>query len=229
MHRCWMFKGSAAALTLALLVGCRDKTPWPGGAAPAAGAFRLFTPQPDPLALISNPSTAAEKIVNGAKREVRRGVIYDASYRTLAYPGGDVPEDRGACTDVVVRALREAGYDLQKLVHQDMRARFSAYPKLHGLRRPDRNIDHRRCTNLMVFLRRYGRELPRSLTGAGAKSWKPGDLVFVRLPNGLLHTGVCSNATNNSGLPLVIHNMSRAAQEDILGQWEILGHFRYPR
>lgn len=222
------------ALLLGVVVaagaGCRPRVlPRPEAASTVkAQPFSFLTPAPDPLALIADPKTAAERIVNGAKKEVRRGVVYDASYQRLSYPNGDVPADRGACTDVVIRALREAGYDLQKLMHEDMRRRFSAYPQVYGLRRPDRNIDHRRCTNQMVFFRRYGRELPRSLSGAAARSWQAGDLVFVRLPNGLLHTGVCSDVRNAAGLPLVIHNMNRAAQEDVLGQWEILGHFRYP-
>lgn len=207
-----------------LLSGCGR----PAGPGEPQRAFRLPFTEPDPLALIPNPRTPAEKIVNGAKQEVRRGVVYNASYQSIAYPWGDVPKDRGACTDVVIRALRSAGYDLQELIHRDMRRRFASYPKIYGLRAPDRNIDHRRCANHQVFLRRYGRKLPRTLTGSAASTWQPGDLVYFRLPNGLAHTGVLSNVRNAAGLPLVIHNMSRAAQEDVLGAWEITGHYRFP-
>jgi uncharacterized protein YijF (DUF1287 family) len=184
--------------------------------------------QPDPLALIPNPRTVAEKIVNGAKLEARRQVSYDARYVLLEYPGGDVAADRGACTDVVVRALRHAGYDLQKLIHEDMRRNFRLYPRRYGLRRPDRNIDHRRTPNQMTFLRRFGRELPRSTEGAAAASWRPGDLVYCDLPNGMGHCGVLSNVRGAAGLPLVIHNMGVARQEDCLADWKITGHFRYP-
>ena len=189
------------------------------------------TPTASPVSrpkLISRPVTAADRIVHGARKEVLRGVVYDASYQALDYPGGDVPKDRGSCTEVVIRALREAGYDLQELMHQDMRRRFSAYPKRYGLRRPDRNIDHRRCANQIVFFRRYGRGLPRGTAGDAARTWQPGDIVYVRLPGGLLHTGICTNRRNARGLPFVIHNMSRAVEEDVLERCEIVGHFRFP-
>src|SRR5687768_11370113 len=138
---------SLLLLTTGLLMvsGCYYR---PGSS--ARSAFR-----DDSLSLIPHPRTAAEKIVNGAKREVRRGVRYDARYVTLSYPGGDVASDRGACTDVVVRALRHAGYDLQPLIHEDMRRHFRLYPRRYGLRRPDRSIDHRRTPNQMTFLRRH--------------------------------------------------------------------------
>jgi len=161
-------------------------------------------------------------VVEAARDEVRRGVVYDASYFLLSYPGGDVPADRGACTDVVIRALRAIGHDLQRLVHEDVRRRPRAYPRV---RRPDRSIDHRRCSNLVPFLRRHGRTLPVTRDPA---DWRPGDLVFLNLPGGLAHTGVCSDRRGPTGLPLLIHNAGRAAEEDALGRWDLTGHFRYP-
>lgn len=183
---------------------------------------------PDPLAPIAQPRTAADRIVNGAKAEVRRAVYYDARYQRLRYPGGDVPRDRGACTDVVVRSLRAAGYDLQELIHEDMRSHFSLYPRRYGLTRPDPSIDHRRTPNQIVFLRRHGRELPRSTSGSAAAEWKPGDIVYWDLPTGEGHCGVCSNVRGASGLPQVIHNGSVTLQQDCLTAWTITGHFRYP-
>jgi uncharacterized protein YijF (DUF1287 family) len=182
----------------------------------------------DPLAPIHHPRTPAERIVNGAKAEARRGVLYDASYRTIQYPGGDVRADRGACTDVVIRALRPAGYDLQALIHEDMQRHFSQYPPRYGLHGPDPNIDHRRVPNQIAFLRRHGTELPRSTTGPAAVTWQPGDLVYWRLPGGVTHCGVLSNVRDGEGLPLVIHNLAEARQEDCLTAWKITGHFRYP-
>ncbi len=183
-----------------------------------------------PLALLAHPRTAAERIVNGAKLEVRRGVRYDASYRAIPYPGGDVPADRGACTEVVIRALRHAGYDLQQLIHEDMDRDFAAYPKLWGLPAPDPNIDHRRVPNHLAFLRRHGKALPLSTTGDDAATWQAGDLVYWRLaPGGLTHCGVLSNERSPRGLPLVLHNLGPvASQEDCLDHWQIIGHFRYP-
>lgn len=180
------------------------------------------------LAPIAHPRTAAEKIVNRAKLEARRAVLYDARYVTLAYPGGDVPADRGACTDVVVRALRAAGHDLQQLMHDDMRRHFSVYPRRYGLRRPDRSIDHRRVPNQMTFMRRHGQELPTATTGPTAATWQPGDIIYWELENGLGHCGILSDERNGRGLPLVIHNIGGARQEDCLTAWKIIGHYRYP-
>lgn len=217
----------AAALVLSLVAGCGSRSQ-PGGAGarlPRLPQFRLFD---DPVALNPHPRTAAEKIVNGAKLEVRRGVVYDASYVQLKYPGGDVPSDRGACTDVVVRALRQAGYDLQKLIHEDMRRNFSRYPRKYGLKRPDRSIDHRRTPNHMTFLRRFGKTLPLDYEGDAAKSWKPGDLVYCNLSNGLGHCGVVSDRRTAEGRPLILHNAGRAELQDLLPHVEVTGHFRYP-
>lgn len=178
--------------------------------------------------LIEHPSSAADRIVNGAKNEVIRGVSYDASYEQIPYPNGDVPQDRGACTDVVVRALRSAGYDLQKLIHEDMKVRFDLYPKRYGLSHPDPNIDHRRVPNHKVFLRRHGKALPLSTKGGAAGTWMPGDLVYWDIGLGRDHCGILSNDRNADGLPLVIHNLRTTRQEDCLTDWRITGHFRYP-
>ncbi len=132
----------------------------------------------------------------------------------------------GVCTDLVVRAFRGAGIDLQKQVHEDMGAHFAAYPQLWGAGGPDANIDHRRVPNLMTFLRRQGRWLPTGTTGADAAGWRPGDVVFWDLPGGLKHCGVISDRPGRSGLPLVIHNIGQAAEEDCLTRWPIIGHGR---
>lgn len=151
---------------------------------------------------------------------------YDGSYVRLEYPGGDVPADRGVCTDVVIRALRATGLDLQQAIHEDMRAHFAHYPSLWGLRKPDRNIDHRRVPNLETWLRRSGHALPAS---TGASDYRPGDLVSWRLPGGLPHIGVVSNrrARDGSGRLLVVHNIGAGAQvDDVLLAWPPVGHFR---
>jgi len=180
------------------------------------------------VALNPDPRTPADKIVNGAKNEIIRGVFYDASYQQMPYPNGDVKSDRGACSDVVIRALRNAGYDLQKLIHEDMKSHFSAYPHNWGLNATDPNIDHRRVPNQMTFFRRHGRELPTGTTGENFSKWKPGDIVCWKLDGRLDHTGIISDVKGKSGLPMVIHNLGRTAQEDCLNNWKITGHFRYP-
>jgi uncharacterized protein YijF (DUF1287 family) len=166
-------------------------------------------------------------LVRAARAQVGVTVDYDPAYVTIAYPGGDVPADRGVCADVVVRAFRRVGLDLQKLVHEDMRAHFSAYPKTWGLRRPDPNIDHRRVLNLETYLRRRGFRRTGSFVPA---DFEPGDIVSWRLPGNLPHIGVVSDRTaaDGSGRPLVIHNVGRGArEEDVLYAWPQAGHFRW--
>ena len=166
-------------------------------------------------------------LVVAARQQVGVTVIYDGSYRVLAYPGGDVPIERGVCTDVIVRALRAArGADLQKLVHEDMSAHFRDYPHRWGLRRPDANIDHRRVPNLMTFFERAGYRLPLS---GGTPDYLPGDLVAWDLGGGVTHIGIVSNRKAGSGVPLVIHNIGAGArEEDMLFRYTIIGHYRTP-
>ena len=166
-----------------------------------------------------------EKLLEGAERQVGVTVVYDGSYRRLAYPGGDVPPERGVCTDVVVRAYRNAGIDLQVLVHEDLKRAFAAYPQLWGARRPDRNIDHRRVPNLATFFARHGEVLPVSRE---ARDYRPGDIVTWRLASGLPHIGIVS-ARVAGGQPLVIHNIGAGTVfEDVLFANPVTGRFRYP-
>jgi uncharacterized protein YijF (DUF1287 family) len=167
------------------------------------------------------------RLIAAAERQVGRTVIYDPAYVRLAYPGGDVGRERGVCTDVVVRAYRDGlGLDLQKLVHEDMKRSFSAYPRTWGLRGPDSNIDHRRVPNLETWFRRAGHALP---VGRAAADYRPGDIVSWRLPNGLPHIGLVSDrrAPDGSGRLLVVHNIGAGARvEDVLFAWPPVGQFR---
>jgi uncharacterized protein len=174
-----------------------------------------------------NELTAADRTLLGARAEVRNRTRYDASYVAMEYPGGDVPADRGACTDVVVRALRNAGYDLQMLIHEDMQANFSQYPSRWGLTRPDSNIDHRRVSNQMTFFQRHGLSLTTEVEEA-LEEWQWGDVVCWDMGDGQLHTGIISDWTNADGVPLVIHNGWITREEDCLTRWKIIGHYRYP-
>jgi uncharacterized protein YijF (DUF1287 family) len=189
-----------------------------------------FSPEPpSPVEQIPEEQlNVYDRILLGARAEVKKGVRYDASYQALDYPGGDVEPGRGACTDVIIRALRHAGYDLQKLIHEDMRANFELYPRLWDLDKPDPNIDHRRTQNQIVFLQRFGETLTVEVSADTLSEWRHGDLVYWRFPDGQQHTGVISDRTNADGIPLVIHNSSIAREEDRLQRWEIIGHYRYP-
>jgi len=182
--------------------------------------------RPDPAPQES--ATPASLILLGARMCARKAARYDASYRTISYPMGDVPDDQGACTDVIVRSLRAAGIDLQQLIHEDMLRNFSTYPNTWGLSAPDPNIDHRRAPNQMCYLRRHWQELPTRADPSGPDHWLPGDLVYWHLPSGFLHCGVVSDRIGASGLPMVIHNLSVCKEEDCLGRWKIIAHFRYP-
>jgi uncharacterized protein len=160
----------------------------------------------------------------GHRLEDRRGRAQAA----IEYPGGDVPRERGVCTDVVIRALRDAlEKDLQLLVHEDMKANFGKYPKIWGLRKTDRNIDHRRVPNLMVFFGRNHIKLPVTDTGDPSK-FKPGDLITCTVPPHLPHIMIVSDRKNADGLPLVIHNIGGGAREENrLKDFPLTGHFRW--
>lgn len=163
------------------------------------------------------------RIAAAALEQVGVTRIYDSSYAQLRYPGGDIPIERGVCADVVVRAFRAIGVDLQAAVHEDMRRAFRAYPRMWGLRRADSNIDHRRVPNLMKFFERRGKAVP--IGGA----YEPGDVVAWMLPNGLYHIGVVSPSFNATGSGhLVVHNIGYGAQdEDVLHAFRIIGHYRW--
>jgi len=173
------------------------------------------------------PSFAAERLIAAALAQVGVTTVYDPTFVKLAYPGGDLPRERGVCTDVIVRAYRDAfGIDLQQLVHEDMRASFKSYPAAWGLKAPDASIDHRRVLNLRVFFRRKGRELP---VNRSPLDYAAGDLVTQELPGGLPHIVIVSDALNQDGVrPLVIHNIGQGTKiEDTLFVYRITGHYRY--
>jgi uncharacterized protein len=173
----------------------------------------------------TTPETFALMVALGAEARTLKPEVYDPSYVKLAYPMGDVADDRGVCADVVIRAFRAAGVDLQKLVHEDMASAFSVYPKNWGLKRPDTNIDHRRVPNLEKFFSRAGASLPRSENPA---DFQPGDAVSWRIPGNLPHIGIVSTRKTETGTPLMVHNIGAGSQlEDVLFAWAHTGWFRY--
>ncbi len=169
---------------------------------------------------------ATPKLVQAARVQTLSPVVYDGAYVRIDYPMGDVPQDRGVCTDVVIRAYRSIGIDLQVLVHEDMRDNFRAYPALWGLGRPDRNIDHRRVPNLQKFFERRGAKLPAT---QAPPDYQPGDLVTWMLPGNLPHIGIVSDRKQSgTDRPLVIHNIGAGAtEEDMLFAFPVTGHYRF--
>ncbi|HYJ84300.1 MAG TPA: DUF1287 domain-containing protein [Allosphingosinicella sp.] len=193
-----------------------------GGAALALAACgrSAADPAPPPPA----PGKAG-KLIAAARAQVGVTTRYDSAYTRLAFPGGDVPRERGVCTDVVIRAYRDAlGLDLQALVNADMRSAFAAYPGIWGLRGPDRNIDHRRVPNLRTWLKRKGAALP---VPAGASGWRPGD-IFTSLVDGRSpHIGLVSDRRGPNGW-LILHNIGAGTREEEgLLSWPITGRYRW--
>ena len=164
-------------------------------------------------------------VVAAARSQIGVTVGYDPAYRKIGYPGGDVPRSSGVCTDVIIRALRDARkIDLQKLVHEDMKSDFANYPQMWGLKAPDANIDHRRVPNLQCYFKRKGYALPVSKNAA---DYKPGDIVTVMVGGKLPHIMIVSDKKTPDGTPLVIHNIgSGAKEENCLFTYPLTGHYR---
>ncbi len=174
-------------------------------------------------------SPEIRKILENALKQTEITKSYNPEYIAIPYPNGDVAPETGVCTDVVIRAFRSAGVDLQKEVHEDMRENFAAYPQKWNLPKPDTNIDHRRVPNLQIFFERKGKSVPVTQSG---ENYQPGDVVSWDLNGkGLTHIGIVSNIFNEkNGRYLIIHNIGAGAKaEDVLFNWKITGHFRYFR
>jgi uncharacterized protein YijF (DUF1287 family) len=187
-------------------------------------ACAVALPFSAPIASRAAPLPNAKRLVGAAEAQIGVTLDYDPAYVRLAYPGGDLPLVRGVCADVIVRAYRRGlGIDLQREVHEDMVRAFASYPALWGLKRPDRNIDHRRVPNLAAFFRRRGAAL------AAGEAFEPGDLVTQMVNGHLPHIVVVSNRRSaDSSRYEVIHNIGEGTvRADTLGAYPMTGHFRY--
>ncbi len=186
------------------------------------------------LALLLHPPAGADTtrvdsvavFVSGALAQTRLTHTYDPSYARIDYPNGDVPIERGVCADVLVRAFRELDIDLQVLVHEDMKRNFDEYPQKWGLKKPDRNIDHRRVPNLMKYFERHGKSIPVT---RNPSDYLPGDIVAWKIPGNLDHIGiVVDRKVRGTKRYAVVHNIGRGAEiEDVLFKFDIIGHYRY--
>jgi uncharacterized protein YijF (DUF1287 family) len=176
--------------------------------------------------LLPAQNSFADRLSEAALELTKQRVSYDPSYFSIDYPNGDIPADKGVCTDVIIRAYRHLGIDLQKEVHEDMLSNFEDYPNVWGLSRPDKNIDHRRVPNLMTFFSRYG--TTKSI-GTNAKDYIPGDIVCWDLGGGITHIGIVVNKKSNDGKRyLIVHNIGGGqVLADCLFDFEIIGHYFY--
>jgi hypothetical protein len=165
-------------------------------------------------------------VMAGTTEQVGKTTGYDPSYQSIDYPNGDVPVETGVCSDVIIRAFRKAGVDLQKDIHEDMTKNFSAYPTKWGLSRPDSNIDHRRVPNLQTYFTRQGKSLS---TAGSSDNFLPGDIVTWDLGTGVDHIGIVVNVWYKpSKRYLIVHNIGGGARmEDVLFSWKITGRYRY--
>lgn len=176
--------------------------------------------------LVRGQEGISEKLSEAALSLTRQEVVYDPAYYSMDYPNGDVPDDRGVCSDVVIRAYRQLEIDLQKEVHEDMVAHFDQYPNSWGLSRPDRNIDHRRVPNLMTFFERHGMVKPIS---AEPGDYLPGDIVCWNLGGGVTHIGIVVDRRSPTAIRYqVVHNIGAGqVLEDCLFDFRIIGHYIY--
>ena len=206
------------ALALILAGACQEQH--------AAKPLKPPEQQTETRALPANSSPQLNLVIDGATDQVGKTTGYDPSYQKLEYPNGDVPIETGVCSDVIVRAFRKSGIDLQKDLHEDMKENFSAYPTRWGLSGPDANIDHRRVPNLETYFTRKGKSL--STTG-DAETFLPGDIVTWDLGTGQDHVGMVVNVWYKpSQRYLIVHNIGVGTRmEDVLFAWKITGHYRY--
>ncbi len=180
--------------------------------------FQLITPQ----------STFKQRLVQAAISLINDRVTYNPSYFSIKYPNGDVPKDKGVCTDVVIRAYRKVGIDLQKEVHIDMKRHFNLYPKIWRLKHTDTNIDHRRVPNLMKFFSRHG--VVKKIS-KNPLDYMPGDIVCWNLGGSITHIGIVINQKSADGQRYkIVHNIGAGQViEDVLFDYRIIGHYYYEK
>jgi len=193
-------------------------------------AFLTYGQKEEQTDLSSKPNSFQEKLSNAAISIIDESIIYTPNYVSIKYPNGDVPVKTGVCTDVVIRTYRKLGIDLQKEVHEDLKANFSLYPNLKkwGLKKPDTNIDHRRVPNLEVFFTRKGKKLEVS---DNPNDYKTGEIVTWMINGKLPHIGIVTHKKSADGKrPLLVHNVGGGqVLEDCLFSYEIVGHFKYEK
>ncbi|HJX91457.1 MAG TPA: DUF1287 domain-containing protein [Pyrinomonadaceae bacterium] len=219
MNRQFKVTIAIVLFSFSLFAGCRSRsrTQTSTGAVPAHPVFKSLPASSSPqLKLLIDSAVAQAGITTG----------YDPAYVSIQYPEGDVPINTGVCSDVIVRAFRKVGIDLQKEVHEDMAREWEAYPKRWGLTRPDSNIDHRRVLNLMTYFTRQGKAVP--ITDE-PDDYLPGDVVAWDLGGGTYHIGMVTNMLSETQREcLIVHNIGAGTRvEDVLMNWTIKGHYRY--
>lgn len=192
----------------------------------AAIYFKVSAPKPNPVPETQTSLTTQKSInpiVQAAREQLTNPASYSGAYYKINYPMGDVPANRGACTDVIIRALRKVNIDLQKEIQED--ADKHVYPKLILGR--DRNIDHRRCPNQIQYFSRHSKSFPVDSDQTVRNNIQPGDIIFWKLPADKDHVGIASDKLTPAGHPYIIHNIGpRVSEHDVLFAWKVIAHFR---
>jgi uncharacterized protein YijF (DUF1287 family) len=180
------------------------------------------------LSFTAESKVSSLSIAKASMERTKHTIIYDPTYFQIAYPMGDIPADRGVCTDVLIRSYRALGIDLQKLVHEDMKKNFHQYPKIWGLKKPDKNIDHRRVPNLQIFFKKFGEDLPITENG---NDYQPGDIIAwnIGTTQFISHIGIVSDQKiSGKNRYKIVHNIGEGPKcEDVLFSYPIIGHYRY--
>ena len=169
-----------------------------------------------------------QKLADAAITLTKDRVVYNGAYVSIPYPNGDVPTTQGVCTDVIIRAYRKLGIDLQKEVHIDMKSNFSHYPKTWGLKKTDTNIDHRRVPNLETFFTRKGQKLAVT---KNASDYKTGEMVTWMIGGKMPHIGIITHLKSRDGKRfLIVHNVGGGqVLEDCLFKYKLVGHYKYKK
>lgn len=180
------------------------------------------------IATLEDSRNPGNRLAAAALLNAQQEVAYDASYYQIPYPGGDLPSGKGVAADVIIRSFRQIGIDLQKEVHEDMKAHFRLYPQLWGASAPDGNIDHRRVANLRRYFERKAQVLEPSRNLA---DYRPGDVVVWSLADAEPHIGiVVPGPAHRGGESWVVHHLggSTVKWEDVLFDYKPEAHFRLP-
>ncbi len=174
----------------------------------------------------SKSSSLSHQLAAAALEQSRHPLAFDPGYYKIAYPGGDIDPTKGMASDLIIRAYRSVGVDLQQHVHEDMKDNFRVYPQLWDARAADTNIDHRRVPNLHRFFERNGLELGTSKDGT---DYETGDVVIWRLANGEAHIGiVVPGPGEHQTKKWVVHNIGNGpVWENSLFEYQVVGHYRY--
>lgn len=178
------------------------------------------------IQMLESEGGFSDRLAASALARTKESITFDNSYYEIDFPAGDIPANKGNRSDLIVRAYRGVGIDLQKKVHSDMLENFRSYPQVFRRNQADPNIDHRLVKNLDTFFARNGEALEAT---SESLDYHFGDLVVWRLIDGTKHIGIVVPGPGaKQSEKWVVHNMnSTPVWEDRLFDYMHVGHYRY--